>query len=260
MNCDTYAAGKWSKRAFSTGTGTGKAGGHEDVSWNKAIEINNMQSRKEIIMKHILIPLVGLFLLLGAAPAKASDVDLGISISDGRLRDLYLAIGDYYRVPPREVVVIRDHYRCPDEELPVVFFLAERAHVEPAVILRLRAGKKSWFEVAAYYHLSPSIFFIPVTMERIGPPYGNAYGYYRKFGPKGDWKKAKLSDREIVDLVNLRFMSEHYSMAPERVMEMRSHEKRFVVINDEIRKEKAKGKPEKQVENGRGHGKGKDKR
>jgi hypothetical protein len=218
-----------------------------------------VKSRKEINMKRSLILLVGFFLLLGVAPVNASDVDLGISISDGRLRNLYLAIGDHYKVPPREVVAIRNQYHCDDEELPVVFFLAERARVEPAVILHLRARRYSWFDIAVQYRLSPNIFFVPVAAERIGPPYGKAYGYYRKYGPAGDWKKTRLNDSQIVDLVNLSFMSGHYGVAPESVMKLRNHEKRFVVINDEIRKEKERGTPEKNGENGRGRGRGKNK-
>jgi hypothetical protein len=211
-------------------------------------------------MKHNLVTLVALFLLFGGIPAWASDVNLGILVSNGTLRDFYLAIGDYYQVPPIQVVEIRDRYHCTDEELPVVYFLAARAHVEPAAIIQLRLGKMPWFDIALRYHLSPDIFFVPVTATHIGPPYGNAYGYYRKYGPAGNWEKAKLSDSEVVDLVNLRFMSEHYHMTPERVMEMRSRENRFTAINDEIRQGREKGKGEKEAENkGAEHGNGKGK-
>jgi len=92
-------------------------------------------------------------------------------------------------------------------------------------------------------------------MERIGPPYGNAYGYYRKYGPSRNWKKIALTDHEVVDLVNLRFMSEHYGMSPETVIAMRGRESKFVVINEEIRKGKEKGRQDSQGQNGKGKGK-----
>jgi len=196
-------------------------------------------------MKGILVSLVGLFLCQSPAIAQVRDLDLGISVSDGRLRGFYLALGDYYRVPPRQVVEVRNRYRYPDEELPVVYFLATRAHVEPAVIIKLRMQKMSWLDIAFHYRLTPDIFFVPLSAARVGPPYGNAYGYYRKYGPTRDWRKIALADREVVDLVNLRFMSEHYRMSPEAVIAMRGRENRFVVINDEISKGKARGRSEK---------------
>jgi hypothetical protein len=195
-------------------------------------------------MKAVLVSLIGLFLAQSPAIAQVRDVDLGISIADGKLRGFYLALGEYYRVPPRQMVEIRDRYRFPDEELPVVYFLAARAHVDPSVVINLRIGKMSWLDITFRYGLTPDIFFVPISAERIGPPYGNAYGYYRKYGRTKDWKKIVLSDREVVDLVNLRFMSEHYKMSPDAVIAMRGRESRFVFINDDIRQGKNKAKPE----------------
>ena len=208
-------------------------------------------------MKGILACFIGLVVMQGFAVAQVRDVDFGISISDGRLRDFYLAIGDHYGVPPQQVVEVRERYRCPDEDLPVVYFLAARAHVQPSVIISLRAQRMPWLDIAFHYNLTPDIFFIPVTMERIGPPYGNAYGYYRKYGPSRNWKKFALTDHEVVDLVNLRFMSEHYRMSPETVIAMRGRESKFVLINEQIKKENEKGKQDKQEQNQRGKGKNK---
>ncbi len=205
-------------------------------------------------MKRTLAFFVGLALAQGAA-AQVRSVDVGLSISDGRLREFYLAIGDHYGVAPQRAVDLRDRYRCADEDVPVVYFIAARAHVEPSAVISLRIQRMSWLDIAFHYHLTPDIFFVPVSAEPVGPPYGHAYGYYRKYGPSRNWKKVALSDREVVDLVNLRFMSEHYRMSPEAVMAMRAREGKFVVINDEIQKGHAKG----QGNNQKGNGKGKKK-
>lgn len=179
--------------------------------------------------------------LAGPAVA-AAQVDLGISVSDGRLRSFYVAVGDHYRVAPRAVVDLRVRYRLLDEELPVVYFLAARAHVGPQVVIDLRLGERSWFDVAVRLGLSPEIFFVPVRAERIGPPYGNAYGYYRKHGYAGDWRKLVLADREVVDLVNLRFMSEYHGLSPDEIIGLRGRNKSFVGIHDEIGRGKGKDK------------------
>ena len=186
------------------------------------------------------IAVVTLMAALGGLAVEAGQVDLGIAIADGRLRSFYLAVGSHYRVAPRLVVDLRTRYRLLDEELPVLFFLAARAGVGPQAVIDLRLGKRSWIDIAIHLGLSPEIFFVPVRMERIGPPYGNAYGYYRKYGPAGDWRKVALKDREVIDLVNLRFMSEYHGLAPDAIIAMRGRERSFVRIHDEIGKGKNK--------------------
>lgn len=203
-----------------------------------------------------------LFLIPGVLSAQDSQVDLGVSIADGKLRSFYLAVSDHYRVPGREVVATKERYRFRDEELPVIYFLAARARVEPSVIIDLRIKGMSWLDVTFRYGLTPEIFFVPVPVKKIGPPYGKAYGYYKKHRPNREWKKIVLSDYEVVDLVNLRFMSEHYKLKPEVVMEMRSKGKNFVTINEENRKGKGKikGKKEKNKKSQTGKGKVKKKK
>jgi hypothetical protein len=50
-------------------------------------------------------------------------VDIGVSIGEEGIKGFYFAISKYFRVPEREVVVIRER-RIPDEEIPVVLFIA----------------------------------------------------------------------------------------------------------------------------------------
>jgi hypothetical protein len=180
------------------------------------------------------------FLIPGMLSAQDSQVDLGVSIADGKLRSFYLAVSDYYHVPGREVVATKERYRLRDEELPVIYFLAARAHVNPSVIIDLRLKGVSWLDVTFRYGLTPEIFYVPVTVKKVGPPYGKAYGYYKKYRPNKEWKKIVLSDYEVVDLVNLRFMSEHYQLKPEVVMEMRGQGKNFITINEKSWKQKGK--------------------
>ncbi|HSA96698.1 MAG TPA: hypothetical protein VLJ16_11645 [Acidobacteriota bacterium] len=191
-------------------------------------------------MKRLVMVVLFAAAVCGAA-ASAAQVDLGLAVSDGRLRSFYIAVGDHYRVAPRAVLDLRTRYRLLDEELPVVYFLAARAHVGPQVVIDLRLGKRSWFDIAVRLGLSPEIFFVPVRMEHIGPPYGNAYGYYRKHGTAGDWRKLILADREVIDLVNLRFLSEYHGLAPDEIIALRGRTSSFVRIHDEIGRGKGGG-------------------
>ena len=129
----------------------------------------------------------------------------------------------------------RDRYHFADEELPVVYFLAARARVAPSVIIGLRAGRMAWFDIALRFGLSPEVFFVPVSAERLGPPYGRAYGFYRKHRG-GNWKGFVLADREVVDLVGLRFESEYHRISPEAVIDMRGRGSTFVSIHEHFGK------------------------
>lgn len=199
------------------------------------------------IVSKILAAVAALLIALGGLPARGSQIDLGLSIGDGQVKSFYLAVGDHYRVAPAVVAGFRTRYKLLDDELPVVFFLAARARVAPQAVIDLRLGKRSWFAVALHFGLSPEIFFVPVGMERIGPPYGNAYGYYRKHGRAGDWGQLSLNDREVMDLVNLRFLSEYHGVSPDVIIGWRGQGRSFVSIHGEAGRGKSKnarpGKP-----------------
>jgi len=197
---------------------------------------------------YIILILLTLFFVLPVSNSEAA-VDVGLSIGDEGLRGFYLAIGDYYRVPERELIILRER-GIPHEQIPVVYFIARRVNVSPTVIIDMRLGGKSWMDILVHFHLGPDILYVPVREGyHIGPPYGKAYGYYKN-KPKKQWKKIVLVDNDVINLVNLRFLSEHYSYAPEKVMKLRGEGKNFIVINDHVKKEKIK-------EKGKGKGKGK---
>ena len=157
------------------------------------------------------------------------------SVGNDILQSFLMAIGEYYRVPQQEVIVIRER-RIPDNEIPVVLFIADRARVAPGAVTEYRLRGHSWTDTTLHFGLSPEIFYVPV--QRVsGPPYGHAYGHYKN-KHKNQWKEARLDDDDVVNMVNLRFISERYGYAPEDVIRLRSSGKNFVVINDEFRKGK----------------------
>jgi hypothetical protein len=206
---------------------------------------------------------VVLVCILSVTTALAQNVSTGISITDGHLNNFYFSISDYYRVPETRVVDFRNRYRMHDEELPVIFFLASRAHADPRVIIDLRMRKRmSWLDITFHFGLTPEIYYVPV--KRVGPPYGKAYGYYKKHGK--DYRKVVLADNDVVNLVNLRFMSDYHGIAPEVIMDKRGKGEKFDVMNDEFRKSsennhghKKSGKkdsPKENKNNGRRQGNG----
>ncbi len=169
--------------------------------------------------------LVSLFLVLGsilvAAPAMAG-INLGFSIGNGGLNNFFLSAGDYYQAPQREVVVVQRD--VPENDAPVVLYLARRAHCSPYKIIRMRRRGYSWWRITMALRLNPDIYYVPVRVERMGPPYGRAYGYYMHRGPR------YLTDPDIVNMVNLRFISSYYHVPPEEIIERRDRGEDFASI------------------------------
>lgn len=180
-----------------------------------------------------------LFLFWPAGNQCRADVDIGLSIGDGGIKGFYLAIGEHYKVPEKQIVVVRDK-KIPDEELAVVFFLAQRARVAPDVVIKLHLGGKSWMEISAHFGLTAEIFYVPVKRAP-GPPYGKAYGHFKN-KKKNQWGTIKLTDTEVVNFVNLKFISEHYGYSPDDVIKMREKGNSFVAINAEVKKNKGQEK------------------
>ena len=183
---------------------------------------------------------IAVIMLTTTASVRESDAggDMGVSIAGEGLSGFFLVVGDYYRVPQREIMIIRER-GIPPYEIPVVLFTAKRAHVAPEIIINLRLRDNAWLHTAFRFGLGPEIFYVPVGVIVIDPPFRKAYGYY-KHKPKKKWNTIALSDDDIINLVNLKLMSEYYGYPPGKIIKMRSGGIEFVSINDEIRKDREK--------------------
>lgn len=161
----------------------------------------------------------------GAAEAQWN---VGLQGGGRGIEGFHLSVGEFYHVPQREVIVVHER-GIDEEELPVVYFLAQHAHVAPAVIVDMRLGRMSWMDITLHLGLSPEIYYVPLS-----PPYGKAYGYY-KHHPRHTWKRMRLRDDEVVNQVNLYFISTHYGYSPDRIMRYRSEGRDFIIIDHDVR-------------------------
>ncbi len=186
-----------------------------------------------------VLALLLLLMIWPAASQSLAEVDVGLSISDGGIKGFYLAIGEHYKVAEKQVVVVREK-KIPDEELPVVFFLARKAGVSPEAIVKLRARGKTWMDITVHFGLTAEIFYVPLKQVP-GPPYGKAYGHFKN-KKKSKWGTIRFSDTEIVNFVNLKFISEHYGCPADEIIKMRAKGNSFITINGQVKKNKAKSK------------------
>ncbi len=152
------------------------------------------------------------------------------------LPPFHLDVRDYFKVPEPEIIKIRDRH-IPDEQIPVVLFLASMAHVPPPAIIDMRQAGKTWMDISRHFSLAPDIFYVPVKGVVPGPPFGKAYGHFKN-KPKKEWRNIELDDDDVINLVNLRFLSDFHKYSPEDIMRMRTEGKNFVTINERSREKK----------------------
>jgi hypothetical protein len=144
---------------------------------------------------------IALAVLQPAAPARAGtsfDFLFNVShVSNDNQYFLNLMVGHYgYDREALEPTLPRLRYL--DNDLPVVLFLAHESDRPVDFIVDLRARGLSWSVVFTRLNVSPSVLFVGIDRDP-GPPYGNAWGYWRKH-PKG----FAYSDNDIAGLVKVQ--------------------------------------------------------
>lgn len=161
-----------------------------------------------------------------------AEVNFEMTVTDEGLKNFYFAIGDFYKVPEKEIIVVRKQGII-DEELPVIFFLAKRAGVHYGQIVKWRVHNRwTWMKIIRKLRLTPEIFYIPFETPVNTGVYAKIYGYYKQ--PKNKWKFINLTDDEIIHCVNLHFISGYHGLKPVEVIKMRNAGKNFVKINKEV--------------------------
>lgn len=188
-----------------------------------------------------LLPL--LILALGACaatpPTRAgTSYNLGVNVVDGDVRGYYLGLSSYYGYDEPYIARLHHHYHIPYAEIPVVFYYARLLDLDPLIIVRLRVGGWRWYDIGRHYHLPPHVYYyaLPSHYHHWGP----IAPFYRY--PRHDWGHIYLQDADVVELVNLRYVSHHYGYAPERYIDRRRHGHDHVYLDREIRHEHGPGR------------------
>jgi len=188
-------------------------------------------------MKKLIILSVyfGLVVLVSNSYLDAG-VNVNINLGSTESANYYRSIARYNNVSDQDVYFVRKR-GVADEELPVIFYLASLAGVSPSLVVDEYKPGISLYDLTTIFGLNPEIYHYPVKFRVDGPPYGKAYGYYRN-KPKKEWKNIKLDNTDIINLVNLRFISDSNGVDPEDIIRRRAGGKTFVLINGDIAKDK----------------------
>ncbi len=167
-------------------------------------------------MKHVITAalLAGFLSVSGGA----SDFDIAISGSERGIEGLSLSLGNYYRVPQSEVVIVERSF--PKEELSVVYMLSNRSRRDVRYISDLRQRGLSWWDVSLRLGLDPRTLY--VVDSRRHPSFHQV-------------PKHRLKDAEIIERCNVRFLSRYHGISPDDVIDRRHRGEHYHRIHDHYR-------------------------
>jgi hypothetical protein len=153
---------------------------------------------------------------LGSPARGGIDVDFGAAVSVGDDTDVFLAVSSRHFDRDREVVgTWFGRYERPDD-CTVALFISRHSSASLSKIFGMRREGLSWWGIG----VPVDVWFVPVAVDP-GPPYGKAYGHWRKHhaDPR---HRFTLGDGEVRDLVSVRVLHDYYGIEPAVAMKIRS--------------------------------------
>jgi hypothetical protein len=184
----------------------------------------------------------------GAATGALGPLALGVSLDflwspdPDNDTQVYLHVSNMAFQPPRDQIrAVYPRLRAPESDFPVLCFIAGEARVSLVAVWDLRAKGLSWAQVMVRLGVPPERIFVEMPRDP-GPPYGKAYGHWKKRGKE----RYVVSDDDVFYWVNIRAMSRYFGVRPEEVVNWRESGRTWkTVAAGEFRTKKGKGRDDK---------------
>ncbi len=127
-------------------------------------------------MRTTIAALAGLLTLAVLPMTADAQLRVGFRLEFGArpVNGYYSSLAEEYSVPYQDVCVMHDAGVI-DEDIPVILYIYTHSHYSLRQIYSLRLRGATWDNLSNWCG-------VPLNGYRSGPPYGNAYGYYRN-GP-----------------------------------------------------------------------------
>jgi hypothetical protein len=124
------------------------------------------------------------------------------------LGDFYAAVGEQFGVSATEVERLANEGGLPPAQVLVVHFLAQQSMRHATDVLAERKSGKGWRQIAMASQLRPDLFYQPLPRED-RKLFSNVYALFEQ-QPRSrwSWETLPLGDREIEQLVGLRFVAD----------------------------------------------------
>jgi hypothetical protein len=159
-----------------------------------------------------------------------------------------------YPIPRAQVVPVFNEIQNPYDDYPVLAFIAYNAQVDIRSVWSYRAHDHGWFDVMLHFGVRPDALFVALPHDP-GPPYGKAYGYWRKNGNR--MKARSVSDDDVRFWVRTRATARYSGVAPARAWEWHQQGRGYEKVTSTRYQEKHGRGQQKQGYSQAGFGSGK---
>jgi hypothetical protein len=150
--------------------------------------------------------------------------------------EYYKAVATHFNVSADTMEALME-MDLEDEDLPVVLFLAGHNKTGPTRIAGLRAKGESWMSIMENRVISPSVFYFILAGKIESKTFAPIFARYDSI-PDKKWHEMSLSDDEIRDIVNLKFIYSYHDYSVFEVMKMRDLGKSYLKINFQVKQKK----------------------
>lgn len=141
----------------------------------------------------------------------------------------YSAVSQHFQVGPQQVRQLVDG-GLPPEDVVVLYYIAEHSLRQPGQLLADRKAGRSWRDVAIAAGLQPESFYYPISYSR--GPFVNVYALYHQLPrDRWSWDRLQLTDGDIENLVNLRFLAAFGGRSMPDVQRLRAQGYDYVTIH-----------------------------
>ncbi len=152
-------------------------------------------------------------------------------------KEYYEAMSNHYATPADTMAALLK-MNIEKEDMPVVLHVAQTCKTTPSRIAALRERGESWMEIIEGRLASPSVFYFKLMAKIESKTFAPIFAKFKAL-PQNRWNELVLTDGEIRDMVNLKFIYSYHDFSVFSVMKMRDAGKDFASINNRVKLQKA---------------------
>lgn len=159
-----------------------------------------------------------------------------VSLAGEEAETFSSALASYFGVSAEEVAAVWETGVSGDE-IPVALLLAKLTKSSPANFGKLRARGDSWRDIAKVRNVGSDAFYMKIDAKFESATFSPIFAHFDTTS-ESKWRELPLTDGDVVNLVNLKFISSHFDYSAFEVMSMRDKGNSFVDITAHVKSAK----------------------
>jgi hypothetical protein len=144
----------------------------------------------------------------------------------------FLAAGKYFQASWAELDALGSTGLLMDE-IPVALHVARHAGVNSGEVVDHRLRGESWGDILSRYYVTPESYYVPLA-SGVRLPSTRPDRYHRKSAREA-WRRQRFSDDDIVNLINVKLLTDFYGITPDKIIALRDAGWTFIQIHYGIR-------------------------